>query len=69
MKLLNIRELGSYYIFHVLILYATHYFGTCLSNEIDGVSELRKQLHHTNLQFLSSRLPYYTVPRGSMQPL
>ena len=34
-----------------------HYIVTCLSTEIDGVSELRKELHHTNrggskLQFL-----------------
>ena len=35
-----------------------HYIVTCLSSEIDGVSELKKELHHTNLQFLSSRLPY-----------
>ena len=39
-----------------------HYIGTCLSNEIDGVSELRKELHHTNIQFLWSRLPY--SPKG-----
>ena len=30
-----------YYIYtYVIILYTTHYIGTCLSNEIDGVSEL-----------------------------
>ena len=55
----------TYIICHTYI----HYIGTCLSIEIDGVSELRKQLHHTNLQFLSSRLPYYTVSRDSMQSL